>query len=218
MPLRLSGTYGGPALDPSTTHPTDPSSRPETGAPTGRRRAALIAFALIAFTIAASDQLLKRWVMTHYSSGQPSQVVGDWLRVQYIHNAGGLFGLFQGSAPVFALITLAVVAVLVSLEVGSGWRSWLVTLTLGLLLGGAVGNFIDRIRFGYVVDFADIGVGGSRFYIFNIADSAVTVAIVLLFVLWFIAPHLGVVVPDKDRKSEAADAAKDDQAGRVEVR
>jgi signal peptidase II len=157
--------------------------------------------------------------MTHYSAGQPSQVIGDWLRIQYIHNAGGLFGLFQGSAPVFALITVAVVAVLVSLEVGSGWRSWLLTLTLGLLLGGAVGNFIDRIRFGYVVDFADIGIGTSRFYIFNIADSAVTVAILLLFVLWFLAPHLGGVVPgEKDGRTDAANAAKNDDAGRVEVR
>jgi signal peptidase II len=183
-----------------------------------RRRAALVAFLLIACTIAASDQLLKRWVMTHYAPGQPTQVVGDWLRIQYIHNAGGLFGLFQGSAIVFALITVAVVAVLVTLEVGSGWRSWLVTLTLGLLLGGAVGNFIDRIRFGYVVDFADIGIGTQRFYIFNIADSAVTVAIVLLFVLWFVAPHLGVVMPDRDDKTSGAEAAKDDDAGRVEVR
>jgi lipoprotein signal peptidase len=109
--------------------------------------------------------------------------------------------------------------VLVSLEVGSGWRSWLLTLTLGLLLGGAVGNFIDRIRFGYVVDFADIGIGTSRFYIFNIADSAVTVAILLLFVLWFVAPHLGVVVPnDKDGKGAEPDSSKDDEAGRVEVR
>jgi signal peptidase II len=157
--------------------------------------------------------------MTHFKVGQTSQVVGDWLRIQYTHNAGGLFGLFQGSAPVFALITVAVVAVLVSLEVGSGWRSWLLTLTLGLLLGGAVGNLIDRIRFGYVVDFADIGIGTSRFYIFNVADSAVTVAILLLFVLWFIAPHLGVVVPsDKYGTSVEADAAKDDEAGRVEVR
>jgi len=178
---------------------------------------ALIAFALIACTIAASDQLLKRWIMAHYTVGRPSDVVGDWFRIQYIHNAGGLFGLFQGSALVFAVITVAVVAVLVALELGSGWRSWLVTLTLGLLLGGAVGNFIDRIRFGFVVDFADIGIGSSRFYIFNIADSAVSVAIVLLFVLWFVAPHLGVVVP-REGDREGADASADDEAGRVKAR
>jgi lipoprotein signal peptidase len=62
-----------------------------------------------------------------------------------------------------------------------------------------LGNFIDRIRLGYVVDFADIGIGSNRFYIFNIADSAVTVAILLIFVLWFVAPHLGVRMPAKTK-------------------
>ncbi|MGD0247637.1 MAG: signal peptidase II [Candidatus Limnocylindrales bacterium] len=156
-------------------------------------------FALIAGTIGVSDQLLKRWILANYTQDVPSPVLGDWFRIHYIQNAGGLFGLFQGSAPLFALITIAVVAILVALEVGSGWRSWLVTITLGLLLGGAIGNFIDRLRFGYVVDFADIGIGTWRFYIFNIADSAVTIAILLMFVLWFVAPHLGVHMPaDKD--------------------
>jgi signal peptidase II len=183
----------------------------------------LIAFALIACTIAASDQLLKRWVVSHYTVDQPSPVFGDWLKIHFIHNSGGLFGLFQDAAPIFALITLGVVAVLVALEVGSGWRSWLVTLTLGLLLGGAVGNFIDRIRLGYVVDFADIGIGTWRFYIFNIADSAVTVSMVLIFVLWFVAPHLGVQMPvEKDGHgdvdaNDAREARDARDAGSVKV-
>jgi signal peptidase II len=148
---------------------------------------------------------------------QPSPVLGEWFKIHFIHNAGGLFGLFQGSALIFALITIGVVAVLVSLEVGSGWRSWLVTLTLGLLLGGAIGNFMDRIRLGYVVDFADIGIGTWRFYIFNIADSAVTVAILLMFVLWFVAPYLGVhMPPDKDGDGGAAKQEADD-AGSLKV-
>jgi signal peptidase II len=123
-----------------------------------RRRAALIAFAVVALCIAASDQLLKQWVIANFT-------------------------------------LIGVVAILVALEVGSGWRSWLVTLCLALLLGGAIGNFIDRIRFGYVVDFADIGVGTWRFYIFNIADSAVTVAIVLVLGIWFVAPYLRIHKP-----------------------
>jgi signal peptidase II len=205
------------SLDPNETHPTAPSSQPRADAPAGRRRNALILFALIAFTIAASDQLLKRWIVSHYGVNQPSPVVGDWFRIHFIHNAGGLFGLFQNTAPIFAVITIGVVAVLVSLEVGSGWRSWLVTLTLALLLGGAIGNFIDRIRLGYVVDFADIGIGTQRFYIFNIADSAVTIAIILMFVLWFVAPHLGVQMPDDKDDATGRDAKKADDAGSVRV-
>jgi lipoprotein signal peptidase len=100
----------------------------------------------------------------------------------------------------------------VALEVRSGWRSWLLTLALALLLGGAIGNFVDRLRFGYVVDFADIGIGTWRFYIFNIADSAVTIAILLMFVLWFVAPHLGVHVP---AEKDGSTGKKADDAGRV---
>jgi signal peptidase II len=172
-------------------------------APEGRRRAALIGFALLACTVAVADQILKRWVIANYEGKGPSPIIGDWIRIDLIHNGGGLFGLFQGSAPIFAVVTIAVVAVLVALEIGSGWRSWLVTITLGLLLGGAIGNFIDRFRFGYVIDFADIGIGRWRFpYIFNIADSAVTIAILLMLVLWFLAPHLGVHVPDESKADD----------------
>ena len=171
-------------------------------------------FGLVALAIGVSDQLLKRWVVANYDFDKPSPILGDWFRIHLIENAGGLFGLFQGSAPIFALVTLGVVAVLVALEVGSGWRSWLVTITLGLLLGGAIGNFIDRLRFGYVVDFADIGIGTSRFYIFNIADSAVTVAILLMFALWFLAPYLGIHMPG-DKEEHGVD--EPDGPGSVEV-
>jgi signal peptidase II len=178
----------------------------------------LIAFALLACTIAVGDQLLKRWITSPSSGFQlnpPAPVIGDWFRIDLIHNGGGLFGLFQGSALGFALVTLVVVAVLVAIEVWSGWRSWLVTITLGLLLGGAIGNLIDRIRFGYVVDFADIGIGNWRFYIFNIADSAVTVSILLMLVLWFVAPYLGVHMPAERDDRGPADRG---DAGNVEGR
>jgi signal peptidase II len=201
------------SLDPIETHPTDPSSRlAELASQGGRRRTALVVFALIALTIALGDQLLKQWVLNHYAWETPTPVVGDWFRIHLIQNGGGLFGLFQGTAWVFALVTIGVVGVLLALEIGSGWRSWLVTLTLSLLLGGAIGNFIDRNRLGYVVDFADIGIGSWRFYIFNLADSAVTVAIILMFVLWFVAPHLGVHMP---AEGDGGSGKKADEAGAV---
>ena len=138
-------------------------------------------------------------------------MIGDWLRIDLYHNNGGLFGLFQGSAVIFAFVTVAVVAILVALEIGSGWRSWLVTVTLGLLLGGAIGNFIDRLRFGYVIDFADIGIGTWRFpYIFNIADAAVTVSILLMIVIWFTSPRLGVNVSPEEKDDHVA---QDDRLG-----
>jgi signal peptidase II len=174
-------------------------------------------FCLVALAIGVSDQLLKRWIVANYGDklNQPSPVLGDWFRITFTHNNGGLFGLFQGQAQIFALVTLGVVVVLVAVQVSSGWRSWLLTITLGLLLGGAIGNFIDRFRFGYVVDFADIGIGSLRFYIFNIADSAVTVAILLMLSLWFLAPYLGIHMPGDKEDLEVDER---DGAGSVEAR
>jgi signal peptidase II len=144
----------------------------------------------------------------NYTFEKPVDIVGNWLRIDLIHNKGGLFGILQGSAVAFAVVTIVVVVVLVALEIGSGWRSWLVTITLGLLLGGAIGNFIDRIQFGYVVDFADIGIGSWRFYIFNLADAAVTVSILLMILIWFLSPRLGVNISAEEK---ADDAAQDDR-------
>ena len=150
---------------------------------------------------------MKAWIVANYGKklGQPANVVGDWLRIDLIHNAGGLFGLVQGAAPILAAITVVVVGVLVGIELRAGSRSWLMTITLGLLLGGAVGNFIDRIQYGYVLDFADIGIGTWRFYIFNIADSAVTISILLMIVMWFLAPRLLTGDPAEATKSDGAE-------------
>ena len=147
-------------------------------------------FAVLATAIVVSDQLLKQWIVASYRPDTKYPVVGDWLRIDLIHNAGGRFGLFQNTAPAFAAVTIGVVGLIVWLQLRWGWHSWLITLALGLLLGGAIGNFIDRIRFGYVVDFADIGVGTCRWYVFNIADMAVTCFFLLLIGIWLLAPRL----------------------------
>jgi signal peptidase II len=211
---------GGPNLNPSTAHPAEPAASEDDV--NFRRRIAILAFVAIALVIAVSDQLVKQWVVGNFTLDTPSPVIGDWLRIDYIHNRGGLFGLFQGSYLFFALVTVIVAAVLTGLEIGSGWRSWLVTITLGLLLGGAIGNFIDRITLGYVVDFADIGIGSWRFYIFNIADSAVTVAITLMLGIWIVGPFLGLHVDGLMRSSQdeevgdrEARAAEEAKAGAV---
>ena len=157
---------------------------------------------LIALGIVVSDQLLKAWVVGNYEANRPSPVLGDWLQIDFIHNAGGLFGVFQNSAPVFALVSLAVVAFIVGFEYRSGWTNWLVTLAMALLLGGAIGNFLDRIRLGYVVDFADLGIGTWRWYIFNVADSAITISIAGLVLLSVFAPR--AIASGHDRKDQAA--------------
>lgn len=138
-----------------------------------------LAFGALAAGIVVVDQLTKAWLVSILAPGQSTPVVGDLLRLVYSENDGGLFGLLRGQAVVFAVLSLGVMGLIV-LYHGRAGRSPYLTLTLGLLLGGAVGNAIDRIRLGFVVDFVDAGIGSVRWYTFNVADSAISVAILLL--------------------------------------
>ena len=139
-------------------------------------------FSALGGAVIVGDQVTKGWISGNYVVGLPAPIVGDLLRIDITHNQGAIFGLLQGSALVFGLVSLAVIGVIVWYEARAG-GSLLVTLALGLLAGGAVGNLIDRIRLGYVIDFMDAGIGTWRFYTFNVADSAISGAILLLLLL-----------------------------------
>jgi len=145
-----------------------------------RTRAHWLVFFGIAGTVVVLDQLAKAWLVANVSLGEaPVQVVGDWVRLVLSQNSGALFGLFRDSAILFGLVSLGVIGLIVAYHGRSG-RSIYMSIALGLLLGGAVGNLVDRLRLGYVVDFIDIGIGDWRFYTFNLADSAITCSILLL--------------------------------------
>ena len=135
-------------------------------------------FGLAAIVVAA-DQLTKAWIRSILAPGASTSVIGDNLRLVHGQNNGGLFGLFSGQALPFAVVSLVVVTLIVAYHARSGRNTYL-SVTLGLLLGGALGNLIDRVRLGYVVDFVDAGIGALRWYTFNVADTAISFAILLL--------------------------------------
>lgn len=139
-------------------------------------------FVLLAASIVVTDQVTKAWITDGLAPDRAINVVGDYLRLVYTQNTGALFGMFRGQAAIFALLSVAVMALIVAYHGRSG-RSPYMTLTLGLLLGGAIGNAIDRLRFNYVVDFVDAGIGDLRFYTFNVADSCISAAILLLLLM-----------------------------------
>ena len=132
--------------------------------------------------VVVADQLSKVLIVANFDVGVTSNVFGDSARIWLSHNTGALFGLFRDQAPIFAAFSLAVIGLIVWYEAQAG-GNLIVTLALGLLLGGAVGNLTDRLRLGYVVDFVDLGIGTWRFYTFNVADSAITGAVALLLLM-----------------------------------
>ena len=108
--------------------------------------------------VIVADQLTKAWLVSSIAPGESMPVVGDYLRLVHSQNNGALFGLFRESAILFGLASIVVIGLIVAYHARSG-RSLYMSVALGLLLGGAIGNLIDRLRLGYVVDFVDAGIG-----------------------------------------------------------
>ena len=139
-----------------------------------------VVFFLTALLVVAADQPSKTWIRSNLAVGQSLPETGLF-RLTHIYNTGAAFGLFQDqsfSLTIVAFIGIVVVLLFVFLipRHFPSLNTRLVKLALGLVLGGTIGNLVDRLRFGYVTDFIDIGIWPA----FNVADSAVTVSVILL--------------------------------------
>jgi len=180
--MAADGSTGGDPLDQvdaadQGAGPTDAIVASGTGAVAGRARWGI--FLGVAGTVIVIDQLSKAWLVANVSAGEVVSVIGDLVRLVQSQNSGALFGLFRDQAILFALVSIGVIGLIALYHARSG-RSLYLSIALGLLLGGAIGNMLDRLRLGYVVDWVDIGIGGLRFWTFNVADSAITIAILML--------------------------------------
>jgi signal peptidase II len=172
----------------------DPAPAPVPAAWHGPSVGRWVLFAGIAVAVVVLDQVAKSWIIANLDPGEGMSVIGDWLNFVHGQNSGILFGMLPQSAPIFAVVSLGVTGLIVYYHRRAG-RGILVTIALGLLLGGAIGNLLDRLTHGYVVDFVDMGIGTWRFYTYNIADACITTAIVLLLVM-AVVPSLADVGAD----------------------
>jgi len=128
--------------------------------------------------ISSLDQLTKSIASRNLHLNQSFPVIKNIFHLTLVHNRGAAFGIFQNQAFLFILTAcLAIAVILTNLKkIRLEKRVSLRKVSLGLIMAGAVGNLIDRLRFGYVIDFLDFRV----WPVFNIADSAITVGAVLL--------------------------------------
>ncbi len=142
----------------------------------------------VAGVVVTLDLATKAWVLRNFTLYESRPVLGDFFRFTYTHNPGAAFGINigEGSRIFFLVLALLALAVLVYLYVITPAADRLRLWALALVTGGAVGNIVDRIRFERgVVDFLDFGVGGWRWPVFNIADTAVSVGAILLLVSFY---------------------------------
>jgi len=140
----------------------------------------------LAVGVVILDQLTKWWALVGLDPHRPLEIL-PFFNLTLVFNRGAAFSFLAGAGgwQKFFFIGLAVVisAVLAIWLARSAWRERWLAAGIGLILGGAVGNVIDRIRFGHVVDFLDFHAGGWHWPAFNIADSAITVGAALLLIV-----------------------------------
>jgi signal peptidase II len=126
------------------------------------------------------DQLTKALVVASLALGDRVEVLGELVLLWHVRNTGAAFSLFEGMTLFFYLITLVALVMIAYFHITLRERSAWLQMVLGLVLGGSLGNLIDRVRIGAVTDFVSVGVGAVRFPTFNVADSSIVIGIAVL--------------------------------------
>jgi signal peptidase II len=141
----------------------------------------------VAALVVILDQASKRIIWEIYKYGGTTDVLDGVLRITLSKNTGAIMGIFSGSRNILLVITIVSIAALILFAYRMRFAPVAKRVYLGLILGGAFGNLIDRMATGEVLDFIDMGFGRYRWPTYNVADIAVTIGAVLL-ILGFIRP------------------------------
>ena len=140
------------------------------------------------------DQLTKKWIITTLTLGESIKLL-PFFSLTYTHNYGAAFGMLDHESGwqrwLFVGLALTVTIAIVVWLVRLSREEKITAIALSLILGGAIGNLIDRIAHGYVIDFCHFFVGNWNWYIFNVADVAICVGagLMLLPPQWFSRKH-----------------------------
>jgi signal peptidase II len=136
---------------------------------------------LVSFAILLLDQMTKNLILKNLAAGMSIPIIQNVFHLTFVQNTGIAFGLFQNSNLFFLCTSLFIMLGIIYVLLQTPKEEKATHIFLGMVLGGAMGNIVDRMFLGYVVDFLDF-----RFWpIFNVADSAITIAIIgLIIVLW----------------------------------
>ncbi|MCH7575383.1 MAG: signal peptidase II [Candidatus Marinimicrobia bacterium] len=158
--------------------------------------------------VVALDQLTKYFVRQNFALYESVSVLGTFFRLTYVENSGIVFGIGVGTAlPLFTFLSLGATALILYFLYRERFSAFRLRLALAIVLGGAIGNAIDRILWSQVADFFDFGIGPYRFYIFNIADMAVTVGVGLYLLFEFLETRSTKAAADSSPAPELSQEA-----------
>ena len=158
--------------------------------PARRNDSIMIAVGLLVILL---DQLVKHWITQYFASPGHQYtsvpIIGHVLELIYVQNRGVAFSLLDGQGSLYVLIAVAVGVIVWLYWHSRDTGSLLLKVTFGLIIGGALGNVIDRLRLGYVVDFIHFQIPaiGFSFAVFNVADSCISVGVILLIAVLLFA-------------------------------
>ena len=143
----------------------------------------IIAAILIIISV-VFDQITKFWAEDDLKNGDSIKIIGNFLRFTYAENKGAAFSILQNQRTFFLIITVVMLIFLGYIYFKTKNITNLSKLSIAMITGGAIGNFIDRFRLGYVIDFIDVRFGDFyNFPVFNIADSFVVCGTILMIIL-----------------------------------
>ncbi len=144
-----------------------------------RRLGEKIILPAVALLTLVADQISKHLVLSNLDPGQswnPVASLTPWVSITHVTNTGVAFGLFPDRGSIFVIIAVIVVAAIIFYYRHLPAGQWWIKVSLGLQLGGALGNLLDRLRLGYVVDFIDFKI----WPVFNVADSSIVIGVAIL--------------------------------------
>lgn len=143
-------------------------------------------YLIISALVVAADQGLKDYIVSNYSVGEVHQIIPGILSFNYLQNNGAAWNILTGQMWLFYIISIVAIGVCLYFLFNKKYKNAWFDVGLALVLGGIIGNFIDRLHLKYVIDMLQLDF--IHFNIFNIADSAITVGVVIIFIyLIFIA-------------------------------
>ena len=160
-------------------------------------------YAFLALVSAATillDQATKLQIMQTMRLHESIPVIPNFFSITYIRNPGAAFGILASSSNGFRLLFFGFASLFALVLLGTIFfrlrhDDWVGQLSIAGIFGGAIGNLLDRVRLGWVVDFIDMGVDSFRWPVFNVADSAVTLGVI--FLAWNLA-RAGRPAPDSE--------------------
>ena len=156
--------------------------------------------ALIAIAVVLLDQISKHFVCVYLKPVGSVSLIDGILNFTYVENTGAAFGILSDNRAVFMVMSVLIIIVLSYITVKFQGQSKLFDVCLGLIVGGGIGNMVDRAFLGYVIDFVDFCAFDFWKWVFNIADSAVVVGCILAIIFVIFDKKAATIGQSSDEK------------------